>query len=178
MKILYSKAKTPLYKMNNNKVIWEPGFFCTEPHPSSFPLPAAPSQILTGWEQSKSHVPKSPGSVLRTSQTQNECTPKPGLLGDVQCDTHSSPNRKVQETALWTLRLHLQMGHFQICGWDTWYPQMNTRRETSFSAKWHEMLFSLRNWYVFSSWLIKTKKWSICFICLAAPHLPFHPASV
>lgn len=40
----------------------------------------------------------------------------PDLLGDVQCDTHSSPNRKVQDTALWNLRLHLWRGHL----WRPW----------------------------------------------------------
>ena len=73
--------KTPVYKLDNNKVSWGPGSFCPVPYPSSSlhhqRHPIDPDSLRTVY---RNRVPRSPGSVLR-SQHQNKRARQLGLCG-------------------------------------------------------------------------------------------------
>lgn len=141
IKILYLKPKTLVYKMNDNKIIWGPGSFCM--NPTHLPLHCLrhlyrPLKAENCLKATCSRALDLCSEQARTRTNVYTDLHRPGPLGYVQCDTYSSPNRRVQETALWKLRLHLLMGCLKALS--SGAPKWRPTGETSFAAKWHEML--------------------------------------
>lgn len=131
-KILYSKAKTLFYKMNDNKIIWGPGSFCM--NPTHLPLHCLRHlyRHLKAENSLKATYSRAQDLCLEQVRTRTNVYTdlyRSGPLGYVQCDTHSSPNRKVQETAL---KVETAFADGMPEGPVPWCPKNKTHRRNFF----------------------------------------------